>query len=168
MASSLATKLPSRLYRVTTTASPSAPLAFLSRSSSLPRFSPAAAASAQVRLQQTDAKTQKSTTKKAKDSTSFAFNLFKGEFRGEEVFPYPAVLNDEEKEELSSMVEPMIKWTEEVNDPLLNDKLETVPPEIMQSLAELGAFGLQVPVRRSRAVAFLVVGGGVVLVVSQK
>ena len=64
------------------------------------------------------------------------------------MFPYPAVLSEEEREELASMVEPMNKWTEEVNDPLLNDKLETVPDEVMQSLAELGAFGLQVPVNQ--------------------
>ena len=147
MASSMATKLSSRLYRVTS-ASPSASQSLLLRSSSLPpRWTPAAAAT-QIRCQQTDAKTKKSTTKAAKDSSSFAFNLFKGEFRGEEVFPYPAVLSEEEKEELSSMVEPMNKWNEEVNDPLLNDKLETVPPDVMQSLAELGAFGLQVPVIR--------------------
>jgi len=140
----MATKLSSRLYRVTS-ASPSASQSVLLRSSSLPPRLSAAAATTQIRFQQTDAKTKKATTKAAKDSTSFAFNLFKGEFRGEEVFPYPAVLNEEEKEELSSMVEPMNKWNEEVNDPLLNDKLETVPPDVMQSLAELGAFGLQVP-----------------------
>ena len=148
MASPLASKL-SPLFRATTAASPSPPLAALARSSQ-PRFHPAAAAATlQVRLQQTDAaKTavaKKSTKNVAKDSSSFAFNLFKGEFRGEEVFPYPPVLTEEGKEMLASMVEPMNKWTEEVNDPLLNDKLETVPPEVMESLAELGAFGLQVP-----------------------
>jgi len=145
MASPLASKL-SPLFRATTAASPSPPLAVLARSSQ-PRFHPAATAAAlQVRLQQTDAaKAKKSTKNVAKDSSSFAFNLFKGEFRGEEVFPYPPVLTEEGKEMLASMVEPMNKWTEEVNDPLLNDKLETVPPEVMESLAELGAFGLQVP-----------------------
>ena len=148
MASPLASKLSPLLRATTAAASPSPPLAVFLPRSSHPRFHPAAAAALQqVRLQQTEAATtaKKSTKNVAKDSSSFAFNLFKGEFRGEEVFPYPPSLTEEGKAELASMVEPMIKWTEEVNDPLLNDKLETVPPEVMESLAELGAFGLQVP-----------------------
>ena len=146
----MASSLPPRLLRASTVASPVvSPLNLLSRASQ-PRFQPVVASVQcllplqQRRLQQTDAKASKPKAV-AKDSSSFAFNMFKGEFRGDEVFPYPAVLSEEDKEELSSMVEPMTKWTEEVNDPLLNDKLETVPPEIMESLAELGAFGLQVP-----------------------
>jgi very long chain acyl-CoA dehydrogenase len=103
-----------------------------------------------ARSQQSDAKPKPAKKENvAKDSASFAFNLFKGEFKSDQVFPYPAVLNEEQLEELSAMVEPMYKWTEEVNDPLLNDKLETVPPEVMSSLAELGAFGLQVPAEYS-------------------
>ena len=144
MASSLASKLPPRLLRASTAASPASPLNILFRASQS-RLQPVVASLQlqQHRLQQTDAKIKSKNA--AKDSSSFAFNMFKGEFRGEEVFPYPAILSSEEKDELSQMVEPMTKWSEEVNDPLLNDKLETVPQEIMESLAELGAFGLQVP-----------------------
>ena len=32
-----------------------------------------------------------------------------------------------------------------MNDAAHNDSIEEIPPEIMKSLAELGAFGLQVP-----------------------
>jgi len=34
---------------------------------------------------------------------------------------------------------------QEVNDAARNDREETVPPEIMAQLKDLGAFGLQVP-----------------------
>lgn len=32
----------------------------------------------------------------------------------------------------------------EVNDAAKNDEMETVPPEVMKQLAEMGAFGMQV------------------------
>lgn len=39
--------------------------------------------------------------------------------------------------------------TQEVNDAARNDREETVPPEIVQQLREMGAFGLQVPTELS-------------------
>lgn len=33
---------------------------------------------------------------------------------------------------------------QEVNDAAKNDQIETVPPEVMKELAEMGAFGMQV------------------------
>merc|ERR1711970_1703007 len=43
------------------------------------------------------------------------------------------------------LVPPTEKFMTEVNDPLKNDALETVPEDTVQGLRELGAFGLQVP-----------------------
>jgi len=79
------------------------------------------------------------------ESTSFAMNLFRGQLRLEEVFPFPNTLNDEQRETLQSLVDPTAKFFEEKNNALENDKLEKVPDHIMQGLKELGAFGLQVP-----------------------
>lgn len=35
-------------------------------------------------------------------------------------------------------------YSQDVNDAAKNDELETVPPEVMKDLAEMGAFGMQV------------------------
>jgi very long chain acyl-CoA dehydrogenase len=87
----------------------------------------------------------KKSHEKPVESTSFAMNLFRGQLKLEEVFPYPYSLNEEQNENLQALVDPTAKFLEEKNDSLLNDKLEKVPDDIMQGLKELGAFGLQVP-----------------------
>jgi very long chain acyl-CoA dehydrogenase len=43
------------------------------------------------------------------------------------------------------MVGPMTKFFEETNDAAKNDAASAVPPAILAGLAEMGAFGLQVP-----------------------
>ena len=85
------------------------------------------------------AKDSKST--KAVESTSFAMNLFRGQLKLDEVFPFPNALNDEQRETLQALVDPTAKFFEEKNNALENDKLEKVPDHIMQGLKELGAFG---------------------------
>ncbi|KAL5476204.1 hypothetical protein EMCRGX_G026120 [Ephydatia muelleri] len=80
-----------------------------------------------------------------KRNGSFVMNAFTGHMETSELFPYPEVLNDEQKENIRLLVEPTFKFFEEVNDAARNDVEEQVPPEIMKSLRELGAFGLQVP-----------------------
>lgn len=76
-------------------------------------------------------------------------NLFRGQMRLDEIFPYPSSLNEEQRDILQSLVDPTAKFFEEKNDSLKNDKLETVPDDIMQGLKELGAFGLQTPVEHN-------------------
>lgn len=83
------------------------------------------------------------------ESPSFAMNLFRGQMRLEEIFPYPSSLNEEQRDTLQSLVDPTAKFFEEKNDSLKNDKLETVPEDIMQGLKELGAFGLQTPIEHN-------------------
>ncbi|CAG0886344.1 unnamed protein product [Darwinula stevensoni] len=89
---------------------------------------------------------EKEFDKKKEESSSFAFNLFRGKVNVEQVFPYPDILTLEQKETMRMFVDPVNKFFEKENDAAKNDSLETVPEETMQGLRELGAFGVQVPV----------------------
>merc|ERR1719411_2089601 len=64
----------------------------------------------------------------------------------EQAFPYPNVLNTDQRETLEILVPPTEKFMTEVNDSAWNDTNERVHPDTVQGLRELGAFGLQVPV----------------------
>ncbi|XP_006899153.1 PREDICTED: very long-chain specific acyl-CoA dehydrogenase, mitochondrial isoform X2 [Elephantulus edwardii] len=81
----------------------------------------------------------------AQESKSFAVGMFKGQLTTEHVFPYPAVLSEEQTQFLKELVGPVSRFFEEVNNPANNDSLEQVEETTMQGLKELGAFGLQVP-----------------------
>merc|ERR1719370_70993 len=85
-------------------------------------------------------------TKKAASSNSFVQNVFRGMVDPTQMFPYPVVLDVEQKENLDMLVPLADRVMEEVNDPLLNDQIETVPENTINALREVGAFGLQVPV----------------------
>jgi very long chain acyl-CoA dehydrogenase len=87
----------------------------------------------------------KPTSKNAPESTSFAMNLFRGQLKLDEIFPYPTSLNEEQTETLQSLVDPTARFFEEQNDASANDLNEKVPDNVMQGLKDLGAFGLQVP-----------------------
>jgi len=103
------------------------------------------------RLQSTQAasqekpKKEKNMSKKAVHSKSFVQNVFRGIIEPEQVFPYPNVLDADQRETLEMLVPMGERVFGEVNDPLLNDKLGEVPEETTQQLRELGAFGMQVP-----------------------
>ncbi|XP_029634235.1 very long-chain specific acyl-CoA dehydrogenase, mitochondrial [Octopus sinensis] len=84
-------------------------------------------------------------TQAAKESRSFAMNLFRGNVISDQVFPFPEVLNEDQKQTLSELVDPCAKFFEEVNDATKNDQLEKVDNASMDGLKEMGAFGLQVP-----------------------
>lgn len=64
--------------------------------------------------------------KKAKTSDSFVLNLFRGQFYPNEVFPYPNVLNDEQRDNVKMLIDPIWKFFEEKNDAAKNDQLEKV------------------------------------------
>ena len=64
--------------------------------------------------------------KKARTSDSFVLNLFRGQFYPNEVFPYPNVLNEEQKENVKMLIDPVWKFFEEKNDAAKNDQLEKV------------------------------------------
>ncbi|CAF2947345.1 unnamed protein product [Rotaria sp. Silwood2] len=86
------------------------------------------------------------TDEQARTSNSFVMNLFRGQFYPHEVFPYPNVLNEEQKDNIKMLIDPIWKFFEEKNDPVKNDQLEKIPDEVMKGLKEQGAFGIQVPV----------------------
>ncbi|CAH1781953.1 unnamed protein product, partial [Owenia fusiformis] len=87
---------------------------------------------------------QKCYSEKA-ESTSFLMNIFRGQIKTDQVFPFPEVLNDEQKETLQMLIDPTAKFFEEQNDSLKNDATEVIEEETMQGLKDMGAFGLQVP-----------------------
>lgn len=64
--------------------------------------------------------------KQARTSNSFVMNLFRGQFYPNEVFPYPNVLNEEQKDNVKMLIDPIWKFFEEKNDPEKNDRLEKV------------------------------------------
>jgi hypothetical protein len=73
-----------------------------------------------------DAQQNKSKAVPMRTSTSFVMNLFRGQFYPNEIFPYPNVLNDEQKDNVKMLIDPIWKFFEEKNDPAKNDQLETV------------------------------------------
>ncbi|XP_066266753.1 very long-chain specific acyl-CoA dehydrogenase, mitochondrial-like [Branchiostoma lanceolatum] len=76
---------------------------------------------------------------------SFGFGMFMGQVAPEQVFPFPEVLDEEQKEFLQMLVDPVDKFFQEQNDALKNDMIEKVDDPTMQGLKDMGAFGLQVP-----------------------
>ena len=64
--------------------------------------------------------------RQARTSTSFVMNLFRGQFYPNEIFPYPNVLNEEQKDNVKMLIDPIWKFFEEKNDPAKNDQLEKV------------------------------------------
>ncbi|CAF2903369.1 unnamed protein product [Rotaria sp. Silwood2] len=86
------------------------------------------------------------TDKQPRTSNSFVLNLFRGQFHPNELFPYPNVLNEEQKDNVKMLIDPIWKFFEEKNDPAKNDMNEKIPDEVMNGLKEQGAFGIQVPV----------------------
>jgi len=53
--------------------------------------------------------------KDVKQSKSFTMNLFRGQLQTSQVFPYPNVLNDEQTETLTSLVDPVTKFFKVLN-----------------------------------------------------
>ena len=64
--------------------------------------------------------------KKPRTSNSFVMNLFRGQFYPDEIFPYPSVLNEEQKDNVKMLIDPIWKFFEEKNDPAKNDQDEKV------------------------------------------
>ncbi|XP_067008647.2 very long-chain specific acyl-CoA dehydrogenase, mitochondrial [Anabrus simplex] len=87
----------------------------------------------------------KSPSPHLKESHSFTMNLFRGVAETSQVFPYPDVLTDEQRDTLQMLVDPASKFFVEVNDPAKNDALEKVEEKSLAGLWEMGAFALQVP-----------------------
>ena len=77
---------------------------------------------------------------------SFSRGLFFGKINTKSVHPYPveAALNEEARSTLSMMAEPAQKFFNEQVDAAANDENASVPPDVLEHLKSMGAFGLQV------------------------
>lgn len=84
-------------------------------------------------------------SKEVKEDFSFVMNIFRGQIETKQLFPFPNVLNTEQRETLEMLVDPVNKFFEEVNNPAKNDQDEKVEETSLKGLWELGAFALQVP-----------------------
>jgi very long chain acyl-CoA dehydrogenase len=74
----------------------------------------------------------KSISKKAVHSKSFVQNIFRGIIEPAQAYPYPNVLNEEQRDTLQMLVDPTEKFMTEKNDALKNDALESVPEDTVQ------------------------------------
>ncbi|XP_054742051.1 very long-chain specific acyl-CoA dehydrogenase, mitochondrial [Anastrepha obliqua] len=79
------------------------------------------------------------------NSSSFMMNIFRGKLVSKEVFPYPDVLHEEQKELIMSLASPFEKFFSEVNNAARNDENSSIDESVLDQLWELGAFGIQVP-----------------------
>lgn len=72
-------------------------------------------------------------------------NLFRGRAELDQVFPYPLNLNEDQRETLKMVSDPVEKFLTEVNDVFKNDEEASIPIEQLKQFAELGIFGMVVP-----------------------
>ncbi|XP_061688251.1 complex I assembly factor ACAD9, mitochondrial isoform X3 [Syngnathoides biaculeatus] len=75
---------------------------------------------------------------------SYAKDLFLGQVKKAEVFPFPEI-RIEELEEINQIVSPVEKFFNEEVDSAKIDKDARIPTETLNGLKELGLFGIQVP-----------------------
>lgn len=85
------------------------------------------------------------TCKRYLSDTSFARGIFMGELREDELFPYPDVLSEEQKETVSMMMEAGHAFFQETNDAAANDANEAIPEDQLDQMRALGMYGLMVP-----------------------
>lgn len=80
-----------------------------------------------------------------KDAKSFAMGIFTGKAHVDQMFPFPQVLNQDQEEFLTALIDPVEKFMSEENNAAVNDTNAEIEPDTLQGLKEMGAFGLQVP-----------------------
>ncbi|KAH8390669.1 hypothetical protein KR215_009668 [Drosophila sulfurigaster] len=80
-----------------------------------------------------------------RENESFMANIFRGSLVTKQVFPYPDVLSDEQKETVGGMLDPFQRFFTDVNNPARNDENSVIDPETLKALWELGGMGIQVP-----------------------
>lgn len=83
--------------------------------------------------------------RKSAETSSFVMNMFAGNANFEQIFPYPDVLNPDQRETLNMVQKPTEKFWEENHDALACDANEKIDDKLWNSLKPMGAFGLQVP-----------------------
>lgn len=79
-------------------------------------------------------------------TTGFARALFRGEFHGEALFPYPE-LPPAERPQVEASVEAVRAFAELHIDAAAIDREADIPPSVIQGLGELGVLGMAAPVQ---------------------
>jgi alkylation response protein AidB-like acyl-CoA dehydrogenase len=74
----------------------------------------------------------------------FAKALFRGEFRGQVLFPYPE-LPPEEQAEANAAVATVRRFAETTIDAAAIDREADIPPQVIRGLGELGVLGMAAP-----------------------
>jgi acyl-CoA dehydrogenase family member 9 len=88
--------------------------------------------------------TDESSTKPQDNELSFARQLFFGSVEEEEVFPFPDELSKDERETLSSLLDPLDRFLRErIEVGIDHDHL--LAPELLDELKQMGLFGLLIP-----------------------
>ncbi|XP_077290256.1 acyl-CoA dehydrogenase very long chain [Arctopsyche grandis] len=98
-----------------------------------------------IRYLATSAQSKDKDVSHPKENLSFTMNIFRGQIQAKQVFPYPDVLNEEQRETIEALIDPVEKFFAEVNDAEKNDDTANIDEATMKALWELGAFSLQVP-----------------------
>src|SRR5437868_5579008 len=76
--------------------------------------------------------------------SGFAKALFRGEFRGDVVFPYPE-LPSAERAEVDTAVAEVRRFAAEKIDAAAIDRAAEIPQEVIKGLADLGVLGMTAP-----------------------
>ena len=76
---------------------------------------------------------------------SFARQLFFGSVEDDEVFPYPDELNEEERETLAALLDPLDRFLRERIEEGGIDHDQILAPALLDELKEMGLFGLIIP-----------------------
>jgi acyl-CoA dehydrogenase family protein 9 len=77
--------------------------------------------------------------------SGFARALFRGQFRGEALFPYPDLLENE-RHAVEQAVSEVKAFAEAHIDAAAIDREADIPPSVIRGLAELGVLGMAAPV----------------------
>lgn len=83
--------------------------------------------------------------RKRDETSSFVMNMFAGNANFEQIFPFPDVLNPDQRETLAMVQKPTERFWEENHDALACDANEKIDDKLWENLKPMGAFGLQVP-----------------------
>ena len=80
------------------------------------------------------------------DASGFAKALFRGEFRGEALFPYPE-LSESERPSVEAAVAAVRAFADSHIDAAAIDRQADIPPTVIKGLADLGVLGMAAPVQ---------------------
>src|SRR3954454_742158 len=76
--------------------------------------------------------------------SGFAKALFRGEFRGDVLFPYPE-LPDDERARVDAAVRDLRQFADAHIDAAAIDRRADIPPEVIEGLGKLGVLGMTAP-----------------------